>query len=177
MTERSRATVLFWGLFSLTLLFYLAIVLWALPKVSHAAGGLTPFDLRLLGYSAAEAQAFLDTLTDDGRRFYLGTQRRLDTVFPALLCLTLSWATLWAYRNCSLAWRGLLICPAIALAAFDYFENAQVAALLTAPSVDVEMIFAASAATIGKSLATTVAMVVLLIGIAMHLWAKKGDDQ
>lgn len=71
----------------LGLLTYMNAV--TLPKISAAAEGLLPFDLRATGYSEAEAQAFLTALSPEGRALYQGTQHRLDTLYPPLLALVL----------------------------------------------------------------------------------------
>jgi hypothetical protein len=47
--------LMFWALFSATLMVYGTMILWSLPTISAAAGGLVPFDMRPSGYDYAEA--------------------------------------------------------------------------------------------------------------------------
>ena len=84
--------VAFWTLVAVTTAIYLVMVLWSLPKISAAAGGATPFDMRPLGYSFEEARAFLTALSSEGARFYRTVQHRLDLLYPALLAATLFFA-------------------------------------------------------------------------------------
>ena len=84
--------VAFWALFAVTNIVYLVMVVWSLPKVSEAAGGLVPFDMRPTGYSFEEAKAFLAALGPEGTAFYLHVQQRLDLLYPALLAATLFFA-------------------------------------------------------------------------------------
>ncbi|RMF41238.1 MAG: hypothetical protein D6754_01455, partial [Alphaproteobacteria bacterium] len=85
----SRPRLLFWALVLATGAVYLAMVLWSLPRITEATGGLMPFDLRPTGYSLAEARAFLAALDPATTRFYLDVQHSLDLIFPALLGATL----------------------------------------------------------------------------------------
>jgi len=41
-----------------------------LAHLSRLAGGLTPFDVRLRGYSYTEAHAFLEAIGEQGRAYY-----------------------------------------------------------------------------------------------------------
>ena len=51
--------VLFWTCFAAAMAIYIAMILWSLPVITEAAGGLAPFDMRPFGYTLADAQAFL----------------------------------------------------------------------------------------------------------------------
>ncbi|MBF9043509.1 hypothetical protein HKCCE4037_09230 [Rhodobacterales bacterium HKCCE4037] len=90
------------------------------------ADGLTPFDGRILGYSFAEAEAFLAALSADARVLYLTRIRHLDTIFPICLALLLA-APLWRLPT---GWmRALAVIPILYLVS-DLAENAAVAGLL-----------------------------------------------
>ena len=73
---------------------YAAMLLWTLPAITEAAGGLMPFDMRPFGYTHTEALNFLAALTPDGLALYLGPQAWLDRAYPALLGLFLAWSFL-----------------------------------------------------------------------------------
>lgn len=161
------ARVVFWGVVAATLAVYAVMVLWSLPKVAAAAGGLAPFDLRPLGYSEAEARAFLSAITAEGRAFYIRVQHGLDVAYPALLALTLTLSFGRLVRSGGL--RLVLILVAMGAMAADYTENALVAAMLSQPpeAVPATLIAQASLATLVKGLLSTVALVALLVaGIA-----------
>lgn len=140
-----------------------ALVFWAAPRISAQAGGLPIFDLRLHGYDFAAAQAFLTALSGSGRAFYLGTAQQIDTVFPALVAVSLLVA-LW---RLSRGWLRLLaVALPLGAMAFDYLENARVAAMLRADpgEVSAAMVAVASDATVAK-FALLAASLALLLGL------------
>jgi hypothetical protein len=156
---------LFWALAAVTLAVYLAMVLWSLPRISAAAGGLAPFDLRPGGYSEAQARAFLALLGEDGARFYLAVQQRLDTAFPALSAATMAIAIVHLGRDLPRAARLAAAAVPVLGAAFDYLENAAVAVMLRAGAngLTAEMAAAASRWTVLKSAFVAAAFVILLL--------------
>jgi hypothetical protein len=159
---RGRAAYI--GLFALCLAVYLAIVLWSLPFIAGAAGGLTPFDLRPTGYGFADAKAFLTALSPEGLARYAGAQRLLDLLYPPLLALVLA-IPLWLFSaRLPGAVRLALVALTVLGMLFDLLENYRVAGMLAAgpDRVTADMVAAASRATVIKSAATGAAMVVLL---------------
>lgn len=159
--------VAFWCLLAVTIGVYATMLVWTLPAISAAAGGLTPFDMQPGGYDLPAAQGFLAALTEDGRALYLGAQHRLDAAYPALLAATLIWSLAWAFRWAPAWARIALAIPPVIGAAADYLENARVSGLLLAEAVTADQVAAASQATIVKSSATTVAMLCLLAGLGL----------
>lgn len=162
---RRGLIILFWISFAAAMAVYAAMVAWSLPKLTAQAGGLQPFDLRPLGYSAVEAQAFLVALPEEGKRFYLGTQHMLDSFYPPLLALCLSlglWLMTARWRTGA---RLMLAVPPVLGMICDLGENHFIAALLSASteSINDETVAAASIATVLKSIFTTVAMTALLV--------------
>ncbi len=154
----------FWLLLAVTLAVHGTMLLWSLPQVSRAAGGLAPFDMRPSGYSVDEARAFLAALSGEGRQFYAVVQHRLDWFYPALLAATLYCAVAALLPGPRGYWRWLVAAPVMSVMFFDYAENAAVAALLSADpaSLDAAAVERASHWTVLKSNATTVAMIVVL---------------
>jgi hypothetical protein len=163
---------LFWLALALGLANYLAMVLWSLPRISQAAGGAVPFDLRPLGYDLDEAQAFLGCITPEGRSFYLHTQHWLDTFYPPLLALTLASGLLWLAPRAWGRWRWLLALLPLPGMLFDWLENARVALLLQASDVGPGMIAAASRATVLKSAFTTLAMAAFVGVLLLAAWRR-----
>ena len=168
MTWLGRAT---WGLAGATLALYLLIVLWSLPLIMAAAGGLIPFDLRPLGYDLDAAQEFLTALSEAGRNQYLGPQHLLDGVFPPLLSITLG-LTFW--QLFSRRWAMVLIVLAAVGGWLDLQENMAVADLLKLgpQGVDEEVTSIAAVFTILKSACSGVAMMAALFGLARKYWRR-----
>jgi hypothetical protein len=139
----------------------------------EAVSGLIPFDMRPLGYSHADALTLLGALGADGRAYYLSHQIPLDTVYPALLALTLMGAICWIGQR--LPSRTLVragVALSLGAAAFDYAENLAICAMIwNGPTPSVPLVFAASAATIAKSVLTSLAVsLTLLLGV---MWARR----
>lgn len=153
-----RKSWVLWALPVATALTYGVLVLWFGPQVQAAAGGLLPFDLRVLGYGIEDARQFLTALTPEGRDIYLGSVRVNDTVFPILFTLTLclpirQWFWLWTL-------------PALAYGLLDLAENLVVATLLrTGPEVGSGPVALASALTQAKFAAVVVAVGIALWGM------------
>jgi hypothetical protein len=55
-----------------------------LAHLTRLAGGLTPFDIRPGGYSYADARAFLEAISELGRRHYAIPELVIDTFYPRL---------------------------------------------------------------------------------------------
>lgn len=152
----------YWISFAAALAVYLCMVLWTLPTISQAAGGLAAFGLRPTGYSEAEARAFLTALTEQGRALYSGPQRLLDLAFPVLLALVLIGAIRTFFTR---PWvRSLLIAVAVFGMLADYWENNLVTTLL-AGEVSAAQIAAASQATIVKSIASGLVITVVVLAL------------
>jgi hypothetical protein len=153
---------LFWLVIGATLGVCLAMILWSIPRISAAAGGLATFDMRPGGYTLEEARAFLAALSSEGAAFYRRVQLRLDIVYPGLLALATGWAILrlaprWRFRR----WLALVPLPAMA---FDWLENASIARMLAAgpERLTAELAARATALSQAKAVASTVALSLLL---------------
>jgi hypothetical protein len=154
---------------------YLVMACWSLPAIADAAGGQQPFDLRPFGYSSEAARAFLTSLNDEGRAFYLQVQHRLDIAFPPLLALSVSLAAVrFLPRG---ATRSGLAAAALGAMLADYAENLQVARMLRAvpEAVTDGMIRAASLTTTAKSLLVTVALTGVVLAIIARLRRGSGE--
>ncbi|NND43120.1 MAG: hypothetical protein HKO04_13700 [Silicimonas sp.] len=161
-----------WTLVAATVIVYLVMVLWSLPRISGEAGGLTPFDMRPGGYSFDEARAFLAVLSPEGKRFYLDVQHKLDLIYPALMAFSLMVALRWAWRGTSRVVLTAMMFVAIAGAGFDYLENQRVSLMLAAgpDEITTDMVRAASLRSVLKAGLTTVAMMLLLLGLGWRGW-------
>ncbi|ASP20572.1 hypothetical protein ANTHELSMS3_01886 [Antarctobacter heliothermus] len=150
-----------------TLSVYFVMVLWTLPKIAAAAGGLLPFDLRPWGYTPEEAAALLSALSEAGRTLYSDVQLRLDTVYPPLLAVWICASAARLFPR-SVVWAIGLV--AVVGMAADLAENAAVARLLD--GFDAQTAQRAARWTLVKSAATTVALAALLAGFVAWLWRK-----
>ena len=91
----------FWTLVAITLAIYASMLIWTLPRITAAADGHVPFDMRPGGYSFDDAREFLTCLQPDGRTIYLGPQAVLDLIYPGLLAIVLTislWTLTRSYR-------------------------------------------------------------------------------
>ncbi|TDK50604.1 hypothetical protein [Antarcticimicrobium luteum] len=167
----SRARIAYWAVFMAALALYAAMVGGTLPAIARDAGGLTPFDMRPMGYTVAEARAFLAALGDEGRALYLGPQRWLDLAYPVLLAIVLIGAVRMLIRR---FWLQLgLSLAALGGMAADYLENARVAAMLVAGgAVADELIGAASRATQLKAGLTSLVMLAVCVALARAAWKR-----
>ena len=163
----------FWLVFAATLAVYATMLIWTLPSIMEAAGGLAPFDMRPLGYSYDEASEFLTALSDDGRSLYLDVQHWLDLFYPALLAATLVLATVLLTAPGWLRWA--LVVPALLGMVFDYLENFAVGRMLetAAEGLAAELVSEASRWTVLKSGFTTVSMVTVIGLLAIRLIARR----
>ena len=146
-----------------TTAIYLCMILGTLQHL-ESISGLKPFDMRPMGYTPTEANDLLAALKAEGRQYYLSRQLLLDTVYPALMAISLTF--LFRLLNPR---QGLkrIVSAGIALswmaAAFDYLENILIANMLLRDGpVPDGIAAAASIATITKSLTTSAAALILL---------------
>lgn len=168
------------------LVFYLAMLVYTVPRLARGAGGLAMFDMRPLGYTHGEAIAYLRALTPEARQFYLTVQHGIDTPFPILLALATALAIAYLTRPGDPRMVALpvpirmpllfVVCPL--MAALDLGENRAVAAMLRAEPEHVgeQMVAAASALTVAKSVTVTIGLTSLLaIGgiVAIRRWRSR----
>jgi hypothetical protein len=108
-----------------------------LAHLSRLAGGLTPFDIRLRGYSYAEARAFLEALGAQGRAYYASPELILDTFYPPLYAVSRGLALWWLTMPgrvrkgpLPLKARYALISVPILMASLDLLENGCIGVML-----------------------------------------------
>ena len=171
---QTKLVIAFWISFALSAVTYVVMVAWSLPWISAEAAGQLPFDLRATGYTLNEARSFLESISDEGRHFYLSTQLKLDTLYPPLLAITLALG-LWIMAPTPTPWLKLLMImvPLLGMVA-DLVENQLAREMLNTPpeSLDAETVMMASAATLAKSALTTLAMSGLLVLTIISGWKK-----
>lgn len=165
----------FWIIFAVTMGIYATMLAWSLPRISTAANGLAPFDMRPTGYSFDEAQTFLAALPPETTAFYRDIQlAMLDLVYPALLGVTLFLAIGLLLPQSWKAARWILPLIAIPGSVFDYLENRMITTMLNlGPNgISPEIVATASDYTLRKAQFTTIGMSVLIFLLAIWLWRK-----
>lgn len=152
--------------------FYLLMIFVTLAHI-ETVSGLRPFDMRPGGYSAELANALINDLGPSGRQYYLTRQIPLDTVYPALMALTLVSLLKWlGSRGVSQKLVRVGIWLSVAAAIADYLENAGICLMILSwPEITANTVLAASAASIVKSGLTTAAVLIVLLGVGS--WAFK----
>ena len=90
----STPRILLWVVSLAAIFFFLAMNLGTVPIIREEAGGMRIFDNRPFGYDFETSKQFLSQLSPDGYALYTGLQRKLDTLFPTLMAISLTWA-LW----------------------------------------------------------------------------------
>jgi hypothetical protein len=145
----------------------------------QAVSGQVPFDMRPVGYSPQDATALLEGLGVEGRQYYLQRQIPLDTLYPALLALTLIFAMRWfgeRIANEQLVSVGIILSVGAALC--DYAENLGIAAMIWSwPKLPDALVYASSAATISKSVLTTIAVMYLVFMGCLWVWRGNASDR
>ncbi|HPD92515.1 MAG: hypothetical protein H6900_14895 [Rhodobacter sp.] len=117
-----------WGLPLLTAAVYAVLVLHFGRQLIAEAQGQLPFDLRAWGYSLNATRDYLRALSPAGYQLAAGPILWTDTLFPALLGLTLAW---WMrpYRG---AFGMVCVLAAMVYVALDWGENWAVQRILFA---------------------------------------------
>lgn len=145
-----------------TMLLFAAMV-WTTTRSLTPAPDWSVFDARVFGYDLDYAQGYIGALRETGGiDVYLGRQRMLDTVFPALLTAVL--LVVFRARCRGVVQMGLGALALVYLGA-DYLENARVAGLLrTAPeALTAQAVAAASLATVVKYAALAPCLIAALV--------------
>jgi hypothetical protein len=166
------ARIGFWTLVAATVALNAAIVGWSAPYISAQAGGAPIFDLRPLGYTFAEARAFLQALTPEGTGFYRAVQLRLDLLYPALLALSIGWALVWLMPRWKA--RAVVLVPPVFAMIFDYAENVAIHRMLMvgADGLTPELVAQASLLSQLKALSSTVSFSLLLVVMGLWFWRR-----
>ncbi len=169
-----RLKIIFWIIFAITMGIYATMLFWSLPIITNYSSGLLPFDLRPNGYDFNEAKALLLALSNEGIDFYQNIQLKLDTIYPALMAISL----ILAYRLLAPAklgrWRALLYPFAIFAAIFDYFENYSINKMLTLGSdkITPELVLSANGFSTTKALFVTISLSILFVLIVLWVLRK-----
>lgn len=161
----------FWIVLSAMFAVWLAMNLWSAPQIEAMSGGLRLLDMRITGYSFAEAKDFVTAIGEEGVALYLGPQLWLDMIFPPLLGAVLFFCYRWLFPG----WVGLAIgSMSLTYVFLDYLENLALLTILRAgPNfMTPEMVALANQWTITKWSLSLVGLSALLFGVALRLIVK-----
>jgi hypothetical protein len=161
----------------------LSMLLVTVPRLAEFSGGLTMLDLRLGGYSATQAAAYIQALGADGRAYYAGAHFTVDTVFAVVEAAVLAMLIIWFTRPRATyaiplpgALRWFAVALPLAAGGMDIRENLLVRALMSdaAAALDPALVQAASLATQAKwVLAAASILTVIALAAASALSAKR----
>lgn len=131
----------------------------------ESTSGMVPFDMRPFGYSPQEATDLLKALGSSGRTYYLTRQLPLDTLYPALLAITLIATNICCgaglKRKAIIRVGGFF---AVTAAVADYSENLGIALMIwNGPTPPAALVYGTSFVSILKAVATTCAVVITLL--------------
>lgn len=159
-------------LFAITMGVYLLMLLVTIPRVQRHAPNTALFDLSPTGYTHSKALTLLQSLGADGRDAYLFPQLALDFVYPGLFGICFSLMLIWVYSRqvqSDSKFMYLAILPVLG-GLFDYVENILIIRMITTfPDVTKGLVFAASGATLLKSVFSTVSFLILGLGLVLLL--------
>lgn len=146
-----------WGLPLFTVAVYGVLALYFGGRLMVLADGAAVFDLRAFGYSLTDVREYLRALPPEGFALILGPIAWLDTLFPALLGMTL----LWWMRPFIGVFGMVCVLTVMSYVALDWGENAAVRVLvLSGPDwVQPADVARASAFTMAKFAALLLALI------------------
>ncbi len=154
------------GLFILTNLVYLFMLLVTIPKTMGFANRMKLLDMLPMGYSHDYANKLFNTLGEDGREIYLTNQIPVDMIYPLLFGLTYSLLLAYFLKKLNklkspLTYLSLL--PIIAGIA-DYLENIGIITMLKSyPDLAETTVIVTNTFSVIKSTTTSIFFIVLVV--------------
>jgi hypothetical protein len=146
---------------------------WSVPRLV-ALGGGQPFDIRFFGYGHREAVDFLTALGPDGRAFYDTVQLRLDTAFPILYFVSLSWllASILGWAGVGAAARIAIAIVVVAIPTLlDFAENAAIREMLrlSPDAIGADLVARASWFSTRKWIMAAIGLTIAGVGVVVAL--------
>ena len=167
------------GLFILTNVLYLIMLLVTIPKTMEFSNGMKLLDMLPTGYNQDYANELFRTLGQNGREIYLTNQIPVDMIYPLLFGLTYS--LLLAYflkklNKLKSPFTYLCLLPIIAGIA-DYLENIGIITMLKSyPNFTETTVNATNTFSVLKSTSTSIffiALIAILIILGIKFIKKK----
>ncbi len=160
-------------LFSITMVVYLTILFYSIPKVVASAPEMKLFDVSPSGYTTEYAASLLNSIGPQGRRAYLSLQLPLDFVYPGLFIISYSLLFAWLLKKNHGVESKLYYALYIPILAglFDYAENVLIILMLKAyPDLGSGLVAAANMATITKSILSSIFFTLLSLILIQVIW-------
>lgn len=166
------------GLFILTNLVYVYMLMVTIPKTMALANGMKLLDMMPTGYDFDYVIKLFSALGDNGRETYLTSQIPVDMIYPLLFGIT--YCLIMAYflkklNKLNTLYRYLCLLPIIAGIA-DYFENIGIIFMLNNyPDFTETSINITSICSVVKSTSTSVffiSLVVILTLVGIRFFKK-----
>ncbi|MGB5499641.1 MAG: hypothetical protein WBM77_11995 [Maribacter sp.] len=154
------------GLFILTNVVYLFMLMVTIPKTMGFSNGMKLLDMLPTGYNQDYVNELFRTLGENGREMYLTNQIPVDMIYPLLFALTYS--LLLAYflkklNKLKFPFTYLCLLPIIAGIA-DYLENIGIITMLNSyPDLTETTVNATNTFSIIKSTSTSIFFIVLIV--------------
>ena len=153
---------------ALTIVMLGLMDLYSLPAIAKAAGGIPAFDLQTFGYSHETATAFLQNLSESGKRLFLHFQLPLDFAFAFVY--TFLFVAL--FMRLHPVGRKLVFIPYI-LFVLDLVENSLSVVMLKANTVGTGLTNLASTVTFAKNMFTWLTSLILIVFLILWLKNRK----
>jgi hypothetical protein len=153
------------GLFILTNVVYLFMLLVTIPKTMKFSNGMKLLDMMPTGYDLNYVNRLFNSLGEKGRESYLTSQIPVDMIYPLLFGLT--YCLLLAYflnklNKLYLPFTYLSLLPIIAGIA-DYMENFGIISMLKSyPDINAMAVKTTNYFSIVKSISTSIFFIILL---------------
>ncbi len=169
------------GLFILTNVVYLFMLMVTIPKTMGFSNGMKLLDMMPTGYNQDYVNKLFRTLGENGREIYLTNQIPVDMIYPLLFGLTYS--LLLAYflkklNKLKSPFNYLCLLPIIAGIA-DYLENIGIIAMLNSyPDLTETTVNATNTFSVIKSTSTSIffiALIIILIILGVKFVKKKSN--
>lgn len=153
-------------LFSITMVVYLTILFYSIPKVVISAPEMKLFDVSPSGYTTEYAISLLNAIGPEGRDLYLSLQLPLDFIYPGLFIISYSLLLAWLLKKNygleSKVYYALYVPILVGL--LDYAENVFIIMMLKAyPDLSSGLVAAASLATTIKSVLSSIFFTLLIL--------------
>ena len=154
------------GLFVLTNIVYLFMLMVTIPKTMGFSNGMKLLDMLPTGYNQDYVNKLFKTLGENGREIYLTSQIPVDMIYPLLFGLTYSLLLAYFLKKLNIlksSFKYLCLLPIIAGIA-DYMENIGIIAMLNSyPDLTETLVNATNTFSVIKSTSTSIFFIALIV--------------
>ena len=145
---------------------------YSLPAIEKAAGGIKAFDLQTFGYSFETANAFLNSLSEEGRSLFLHFQLPLDFIFSFVY----TFLFLALFERLNKSGHRLIVFPII-LFALDIAENTISIILLKSTELSHSIVAVGGTVTLLKNIFTLICSVIIIVFLIIFFVKRKQNKK